>query len=209
MTAVEAEERTGSATSPEHVSRGFVLFLLAAVLAAGVFWSWVAEAAELRNDVEVTWSRPVTCTGTEVVWRRLDAGEPSRLRAMRLRRSMDCNLPVRLTNHGRRSVRIVKLRLPFMGPDGGAAVQVEELEGRRPLPSRIDGVFPMKRSLEPGDSYDFVINFRFRPPPKGCTAEGFLWIRGFPQVTVTAMGRSGTRSSDKTIAFAGTRESEC
>lgn len=209
MTAVEAEERAGSPTSPEQVSRGFVLFLLGAVLAAGIFWSWVAEAAKLRDDVEVTWSRPVTCTGTEVVWRRLDVGEPSGVRAMRLRRSMDCNLPVRLTNNGRRSVRIDKLRLPFMGPDGGAAVQVEKLEGRRPLPGRIDGVFPMSRSLEPGASYDFVIDFSFRAPPKGCTAEGVLWMRGFPQVTVTAMGRSGTRSSDRTIAFAGTRESNC
>ena len=89
------------------------------------------------------------------------------------------------------------------------AVQVEKLEGRRPLPRRIDGVFPMNRSLDPGDSYDFVIDFSFRPPPKGCTAEGVLWMRGFPQVTVTAMGRSGTRSSERTIAFAGTRESSC
>lgn len=209
MTAVQTEQRAGSATSPEQVSRGFVLFLLTAVLAAGVFWSWVAEAADQRDHIEVTWSRPVTCTGTEVVWRRLDIGEPSRVRAVRLRRSMDCDLPVRLTNHGRHSVRVDKLRLPFMGPGGGAAVQVGKLDGRRPLPGRIDGVFPMQRSLQPGNSYDFVINFSFRAPPKGCTAEGVLWMRGFPQVTVTAMGRTGTRSSDRTIAFAGTRESNC
>jgi hypothetical protein len=209
MTAVEAEERTGSATSPEHVSRGLVLFLLAAVLAAGVFWSWVAEAADLRSDVAVAWSRPVTCTGTGVVGRTLELGEPDRVRAIRLRRSMDCHLPVRVTNNGRRSVRIDKLRLPFMGPDGGAAVQVEELQGRRPLPGRVDGIFPMERSLEPGGSHDFVIDFSFRAPPKGCTAEGVMWMHNFPHVTVTALGRSGTRSSDKTIAFVGTRMSSC
>lgn len=128
---------------------------------------------------------------------------------MRLRRSMDCKLPVRITNHGRGRVSIRQVRLPSMGPEARAAVRVAQLEGRRPLRNHHDAVFLMDRSLEPGSSYDFAIEFGFRAPPGGCTASGFMWVRGMPTVVLTALGRTGTRASNRTIAFAGTRESEC
>lgn len=41
------------------------------------------------------------------------------------------------------------------------------------------------------------------------SASGFMWVRDMPTVVLTALGRTGARASNRTIAFAGTRESEC
>lgn len=209
MSGEGSNTATGSAGNPEALTRGVAVLALVAVLAGGVVWAWISDAAAMREDVEVAWAGPVTCTGTKVVWERMGLGEPGLVRVIRLRGSMDCKLPVRITNHGRGRVRIRQVRLPSMGPEARAAVRVAQLEGRRPLRNHHDAVFPMDRPLEPGNSYDFTIEFGFRAPPEGCTASGFMWVRGMPTVVLTALGRTGTLASKRTIVFAGTRGSEC
>ncbi|MGH3334067.1 MAG: hypothetical protein ACRDPJ_22460 [Nocardioidaceae bacterium] len=161
--------------------------------------------------VDVAWSGPLTCTGTEVVHRRSGFGGP-RVTAMRLRKSMECTLPVRVSNHGGHSVRLDRIVLPYMGPGGGAAVRVERLDGQRPLgrPSRqgrIDAVFPVGHTVPSAGRYDFDIHFTFRPG--GCTAGLTTMTSGMPTVRVSTLGTTSSLRSATPVGFAPTRDSDC
>jgi hypothetical protein len=179
-----------------------------AVLGLVAILGWRVAASEARKRVTVEWAGPVTCEGTTVrPDRRADGEEIS---AIRLREGMRCSLPVRVTNESRFDVKVTRVRLPLMGPEGGAAVQVRTLEGRSWYrPDSTDAVFRLQEWLEPGDTYDFVVDFEFRAPPEGCTDSGLLGVGDMPKVTVRALGRPGLRSAEETIVFRGTRESSC
>ena len=171
--------------------------------------AWHVVAAQARDAVTVAWDGPVECSGTTVDSAR--AGEEDgRIQAIRLREDMRCSLPVSVTNRGRLGVDVLRVHLPYMGPDGGAAVQVRQLDGQPWARSRtVDAVFRVDRRLEPGEAYEFAVEFEFRSPPQGCTSRGLLRIGEVPRVTVMALGRPGPRSAEETIGFRGTGESEC
>lgn len=177
--------------------------LVVVVLAAGT-WVWVADAQ--RDHTSVTWSGPVTCTGTDLVRVRLDGGP---VRAMRLVPGMACTVAVRVRNDGWFPVSVEQVVLPYMGPEGGAAVQVRRLDGQRADPGAtdaIDATFTRQATLRPTQTDDFVVRFTFRPD--GCTAPGTMFVRGLPEVTVSALGLAERRSAEETAAFRGTRKSD-
>lgn len=202
-------------TTGDGLARGglrrtlLVLAVVVVVLGLSAMVGWRVVAADARRNVSVTWSGPVTCTGTTVTQVRPgDEGES--IQAIRLREGMSCTLPVRVTNKSRFAVTVTRVRLPYMGPHGGAAVQVRELEGRPwSRANTIDAFFKVDERLKQGESYDFEIDFELRPPPEGCTDAGLFWVEGMPRVRVLALGRPGTRTADETIGFQGTRDSDC
>lgn len=180
-----------------------------AVLALLALLAWHVLAAQARDAVTVAWDGPVECSGTTVDSAR-SGGEDGPVQAIRLREGMRCTLPVSVTNESRFPVQVTRVHLPYMGPDGGAAVQVRELDGLPWARSRsVDAVFRPDRPLARGESYEFEVVFEFRSPPQGCTSRGLLGIGGLPRVTVLALGRPGPRSAEETIGFRGTRQSEC
>lgn len=176
-------------------------------LVAMVGWRFVA--ADARDDVTVAWTGPVTCTGTKVVEWTPEPGAGT-FPVVRLREGMRCVLPVSVANGGRLAVDVTRVRLPYMGPGGGAAVQVPRLAGQAPIrPASVDAVFGLDERLAPGERLDLEIVFRFRPD--GCDSPGAtMWLAGqMPQVRVLALGRPGTRTPEETIGFRGTPESSC
>jgi hypothetical protein len=204
-------EAAGTALARGGLRRGaFVAVVVLAVLGLLAILGWRVAASEARKSVSVAWTGPVTCEGTTVEPTGRGDGEGSSP-AIRLREGMRCSLPVRVTNEGRVDVKVTRVRLPFMGPEASAAVQVRTLEGQSWLrPDSTDAVFRLQEWLEPGDSYDFVVDFEFRAPPEGCSGPGgVLWVGDMPKVTVRALGRPGVRSAEETLGFRGTRESSC
>jgi hypothetical protein len=182
-----------------------VVCVLVAVMVVGV---WTGAARMQRDGISVTWSGPVQCTGSRVTQESVSESERP-IQAMRLQPSMRCRLPVRIANEGWAPVEMERVRLPYMGPGGGAAVQVAKLDGRRPLADPeidVDAVFEMRHRLPAGSTDRFVIEFTFRP--RGCTAEGLMWVSDMPEVTIKALGRSGQRSPSGFIGFRGTPESD-
>jgi hypothetical protein len=203
-------EATGNGLARGGLRRAAVVAVVVlAVLGLLAILAWRVAASEARKSVTVAWNGPVTCEGTTVEPHRPDEGEE--YPAISLREGMRCSLPVRVTNEGRIDVKVTRVRLPLMGPGGGAAVQVRTLEGRSWLrPDSTDAVFGLREWLEPGDTYDFVVEFEFRAPPEGCSGPGgAMGVRDMPKVTVRALGRPGVRSAEETIVFRGTRESSC
>lgn len=183
--------------------------VVTAVLALAALLAWHLVAAQAREAVNVRWSGPVECAGTVVESVRPE-GTTQEIQAIRLREGMRCTLPVGVTNDSRFAVRVTRVNLPYMGPEGGAAVQVRELDGLPWARSRsVDAVFRPDRPLEPDETAELEVVFEFRAPPQGCTSRGLLRIEGLPRVTVLALGRPGQRSAEDTIGFRGTRESEC
>jgi len=155
-------------------------------------------------------SVPPRCSGSEVVWRRVGAGH--RVPVMRLSESMDCRVRLRVSNLGRWPVRVSDVVLPLMGRRAGGAFEVERLGGRRPVVGRtsdgLDAVFGVDRALGAGERYEVPIRFTFRPG--GCTAnDAVTWLARMPQVTVSAIGRSGTVYGHQVVAFGGTAASDC
>lgn len=203
--------RTGSGLTRGGLrwSATVALVVVAAVgLAALVGWRVVA--AEAREHVTVSWSDPITCEGTTVRSVRSSDGEGT-VQAIAMRRGMRCTLPVRVTNHSRFPVVVTRVRLPFLGPGGGAGVEVRRLEGSVPVKSRaVDAVFSVDQPLATGESYDLEVVLEFRAPPEGCSsARSLMWVGEFPQVTVLALGRPGAVRAERTIGFVGTKDSEC
>lgn len=175
------------------------------LLVLGAMVAWRVVAADAREKVTVTWSGPVECTGTTVEQARPD-DEP--ITAIRLREGMSCTLPVRVTNNSRFAVTVVRVRLPYMGPQAGPGVQVTQLGGTPVArPNAVDAVFRLRERLEPGAAYDFDIDFEFRP--RGCTSPGVFWVAEFPQVRVLALGRPGVRKAREALGFLGTHDSDC
>jgi hypothetical protein len=186
-----------------------VLAVVVIVLGLSAMVGWRVVAADARRNVSVTWSGPVTCTGTTVEQVRPgDEGEP--IPAIRLRKGMSCTLPVRVTNESRFTVTVTRVRLALMGPDGGAAIQVRELGGRPwSRPDTVDAFFKVDERLGEGESYDFELDFELRPPPEGCTDAGLFWVEGLPRVRVLALGRPGQQTPAEAIGFLGTRDTDC
>jgi hypothetical protein len=187
-----------------------VAVVVLAVLGLTAILGWRVVASEARKSVTVAWNGAVTCEGTTVepTSRGEGRGEAP---VIRLREGMRCSLPVRVTNEGRLDVKVTRVRLPFMGPEAGAAVQVTTLEGQPwHRPDSTDAVFRLQEWVEPGDTYDFVVELEFRAPPEGCLSPGrVLWVGDMPKVTVRALGRPGVRSAGEPLGFRGTRESTC
>ena len=202
-------------TTGDGLARGglrrtlLVLAVVVVVLGLSAMVGWRVVAADARRNVSVTWSGPVTCTGTTVEQVPAgDEGEP--IPAIRLREGMSCTLPVRVTNESRFAMTVARVRLPYMGPLGGAAVQVRELDGRPwSRPGTVDAFFKVDEHLGEGESYDFEIDFELRPPPEGCTDAGLFWVEGLPRVRVLALGRPGQQTPAEAIGFLGTRDTDC
>ncbi|PUA80027.1 hypothetical protein [Nocardioides currus] len=137
-----------------------------------------------------------SCPGTTLT------GDP---RAMTLDPAMRCTMPVAVRNDGRLAVTLDELVLPSMGAEGGAAVQVTSWDGHPTPGGDLDAVFDLDRRLEPGDSWETEIEFRFRP--EGCTGRG-TFVVFLPAVRAGAWGRS-VEVPGPGVLFAGTRDSSC
>jgi len=201
-------ETTGAGLARGGLLRILIVVAVAViVLGLSALVGWRVVAADARRDVSVTWNGPVTCTGTTVESAEGPDGE--QIEAIRLREGMSCTLPVRVTNDSRFAVTVMRVRLPYMGPEAGPGVQVRQLDGLPVArPNALDAIFRVDERVEPGASYEFDVVFEFRPPPQGCT-DGLVGLEEFPQVRVLALGRPGVRVAEETIGFLGTRDSDC
>lgn len=201
-------ETTGAGLARGGRRALIVVALTVILLALGAMVAWRVVASGARDKVAVTWSGPIECTGTTVGTSTVDG---ARIPAIRLREGMSCTLPVRVTNQSRFTVTVLRVRLPYLGPEAGAGVQATRLEGAPVARAdTIDAFFRLRERLEPGAAYDFDVELEFRPPPEGCAADGnLLWMKEFPRVRVLALGRTGVRSAPETIGFLGTADSDC
>lgn len=184
---------------------------LCVVVLVATFGAWAGVSWVQREKTSVSWSGPLQCSGSRVTHERVEgAGET--VQAMRLQPSMRCRLPVKIENHGWLPVEVASVSLPYMGPGGGAAVQVTMFDGHPPQEKDADGldpidaVFATHRKLAAGGVREFVIEFTFRPD--GCTSNGVMSVWNMPQVDVKALGRSGTRRAEEVIGFRGTKVSD-
>lgn len=167
---------------------------LAVAVAFGAIVGFFAIGTSI-SKVEITAGSPA-CTGTSV------SNSPG---AIQLRPGMKCSVPVTLRNAGRLAVHLDEVVLPYMGAEGGAAVQVKSWEGRVPEGAEINAVFEMDRRLESGDTWETEIEFDFRP--EGCTDRG-THSSNILEVQASAWGRS-VRVTGAGVLFDGTTESEC
>lgn len=181
--------------------------VLLVALLAGV--SWWAMASARRDAVEVLWDdrdgrgAPVTCRGTTVPERALGEGL-GRAPVLRLRPGMDCTLTFLVRNGGSSAVHLDAIVLPYLGPEGGAQVQVTGLDGlwfaRRHSDGGLDAAYRVDSELGPGQTRRFTAHFAFRE--EGCSA-GTPWIEDFPRVRVEALGTAEQVGAARTIAFSG------
>jgi len=204
-----AQPVTGKASRAYWPGRRLILLSIVGLVLISAAAGWVWTSAEQRDHVGVSLSSPPRCAGTQVEWRRVSGGR--RIPAMRLHDPMACQSRLRVFNHGRWAVRITEVAMPLMGPQAGGAFDVEEVDRVRPVPRTMNGlataVFQVDRRVAAGQRYVVPINFTFRPG--GCTARGALiWFEQMPQVTVSALGMSGTVSGHQVIAFKGTADSD-
>ena len=175
----EASEATAPTETPATGSRreewvarvkrmpGGRIALAVAVLCA-LATGWGITGRQMGQSVEVT-QGDVTCTGTKLATRPAgpdDTPTPT----MWLKPGMRCVLPVHLRNTGALGVSLTSLRLPLMGPRGGAAVQVTHVGHAKAEKDQIDGVYPLSRSLAAGEELTLRVVFVFRKD--GCTDAG-------------------------------------
>jgi len=185
-----------------------------AVTVAGV--GWLGVATSRLGHVAVAWDnasgqgRPISCLGTTVTERRL--GDPvGRVPVLRLQPGMDCALSIRLINRGSGTVHLDTVVLPYMGPEGGAEVQVANLADLpRATAQPEDGLhaaFELDRALPEGESHRFTIHFTYRD---NGFSSGTIWVGNIPRLSVTALTVTNTVASPRTLAFQGTgRASGC
>ncbi len=177
-------------------------------LAAVLVSAWFVITSLQLGQVEVDRTTPVECRGTEVTEERVGTGGP--VTAMRLVPGMKCTIGVQVTNEGTSAVKVTEVLLPYMGPDGGAAVRVNRLDRLEPEPEpadTIDALFTVDQELAAGEDYEFEMTFVFRP--RGCTSQGVMTVPGMPTVTVSSWGREVERTADEPVAFRGTKQSNC
>jgi hypothetical protein len=161
--------------------------------------TWRVVAADARGDVQVGWAGPVRCSGTTVGEERVDGRLTP---VVRLRRGMRCELPVRIVNGGRMSVEVTRIRVPALGPEGGAPVHVPRLVGAEPLrPQANDAVFRTAVPLAPAESHEVTIPIELRGV--GCMGPGLFRVEEIPQVRVRALGRPGLVAAEQTLGFRG------
>lgn len=185
-----------------------VTAVVVAVLGLSALVGWRVTAADVRDDVSVTWTGPIDCEGTTVEDLASDNSEDA-LQIVRLRAGMRCVLPFRVTNDSRFTVDVTRIRIPYVGPAAAAAVHVPRLDGDEPIRAKaLDAVFGVDERLAPGRSHEWEIVFLYRPG--GCSSPDSVERHArTPQVRVLALGRTGTRSAKESIGFRGTRQSDC
>lgn len=196
--------------------RGVRVLMVAALVVAVAGVGWRGVATSRLGHVVVAWDNasghegPISCRGTTVTERRL--GDPvRRVPVLRLQPGMDCALSIRLVNRGSGTVHLGTVVLPYMGPEGGAEVQVANLADLpRAAAQSEDGLhaaFTLDRALTEGESYGFTIHFTHRDD--GCS-DATTWIGNFPRLSVSTLAVTDTVASPRTLAFQGTgRASGC
>lgn len=212
----EASEAAASTEAPDTGSRreewvarvkrmpgGRIALAVAVLCALGTGWGITGR--QMGQSVEIA-RGDVTCTGTKLATRPVgpdDTPTPT----MWLVPGMRCVLPVHLRNTGAMSVGLTSLRIPIMGPRGGAAVQVTHVGHARAEKDQIDGVYRLERSLDAGAELTLQVVFVFRKG--GCTDGGTMWIENAPAVGARALGIGSTVRAGGLLAFRGTAASTC
>ncbi|MBD8868093.1 hypothetical protein [Nocardioides donggukensis] len=206
-TAARTED-AAVAARPWHRRRGLWLVLLSALVLGVAASGWVLAGARARSAVEIVPVREVRCEDSSVRVRRF-AGR--RIPTMAMRPGMRCRWRLSVENASFATVTVTEVILPFMGPGGGAAVRVRELDGEEPVlgpdGDGIDARFPVDHRLAPGADLLIDVEFRFRP--RGCSGADLTTVWGFPTLTVDSLLTSGSVVADLGVGFRGTPEGTC
>jgi hypothetical protein len=102
-------------------------------------------------------------------------------------------------------VRLRTASFPILGPGGGGALRAT---GSGQQPHGVNAVFSIDRVLSPGESIRTSYVLRFRPG--GCDSLGAVtWFKTAPDLNVSALGLSGHRHGDASVAWQGTADSSC
>lgn len=204
---------TSGGSGGRRVRRRAAVAAAAAVLAVavGVVVSWLAEADDRLERVRVRVDEPV-CVGTDVVTRRPpDSVTP--VPTIRMRRGMDCILPIEVANVGDHEVRLDRLVLRHLGPGSGLAARVARVGEMRPLgpgarrSGRQHAIFVVEAQLLPGSHHVFEVPISFRPA--GCSSPGnAMFVSGAARVEVSTLGRT-RQIAPAALGFVGTDDSSC
>ena len=104
-------------------------------------------------------------------------------------------------NQSERDVTLGDVRAVVMGPDTGAVIGAEAIDGVTPRGEGfgIDAIYDLDRSLPAGTSATLAIVAAFNP--QGRNDGGTLKPYHFPQVHVSALGVDRVIGGSKTLAF--------
>lgn len=211
-----AVDGTRSQTADRPTGSGRRIFTVVIALAVVAVAGWAAGGAYRTGQVRVALDAgALSCDNTTVELRDVPSayGPDGVAPVADITRGMSCLLQVRVENRSGGTVRVHRLSVPFLGPDGGPAVEARVLSvyGVEPLRGEIDAVFELDRPVEiaAGDGERFQVQITYRPD--GCTGSGTLFtFREQPEATVTALRWSSTRSPVGTgFGFQGTETSSC
>jgi hypothetical protein len=173
-----------------------VVSLCVVTLTGFVVWMTLSERA--ADDVSAHWS--LECSGTTVGTR---LGEPR----IRSRPGWRCDLSLKITNAGKRSVHVHEIEGAFMGTEGGAEVQgfstsearIHDADtaqaaagfGDRDAVWDVDTLIPAESSR--------TVHLRIGWRRSGCNSAGSIGFPEWPVIVFEALGRTHRFSPDQSL----------
>lgn len=209
----EDESPRGDSSGPRRrLDRRWVAAGLAVLLVLGLVLAWHQVAEQRAEQVEVVWIKGPECTGADVVYTEddpLGVEEPWSGPLIKAKRGMRCVVTVEVRNGSGGSVHVDHALLPYLGPGGGAVIKVDTTTEPDVWSTPqgddidIDSLRLLDVTLAPGKTTTFDIPLVFRE--SGCSGGpgggGRMWVSGFPEVTITALGRTFDRPALNDLAL--------
>lgn len=159
----------------------------------------------MRQSVTVESAGPVRCTGsTTVKVQRIP------IPAYRLVPGMRCRITYKVTNSAPLTAHLGTATFQGLGPDSGFGLRaVGPSQHGGPTGDLTLAVYNLDRDVEAGGTATFSIQAVFRP--RSCDLPGSTaFVTKGPEVEVSFLNVSGTKTGDVTYALAGTEaSSEC
>lgn len=200
-TGVESERDNPSASARRirPIRPLWVVLAVMSVLVVAGLVVWQQTASRWRADVTAGYAATLRCAGTTV---HQTQGVPF----VTLRPGLRCILSLRVSNNGPHGVHIDTLTLPFMGADTGAQLRAHG-PGQGVATGGRDALFHLDRDVSAHAS--FVVSYQLRFWPGGCIGQGTSQIISeLPRLTVSTLGRSGSRNGRAKLGERGTAVSE-
>jgi hypothetical protein len=182
-------------------------WLVGLVAAAGVVVAaWPLSSWQMRQSVAVVSTGHMRCTGTTPVKVGSLPGP-----AYRLVPGMRCQISYKVTNSAPLTAHLETATFHLLGPQTGLALRAVNPDphvGQAATADGVDAVYNLDRDLATGETATFRIETVFNP--RGCNGlHNTVTFTTAPEVEVSFLNVSGTRTGDVKLAFVGTKASDC
>jgi hypothetical protein len=173
-----------------------VLGAATGVVVALAVGGWLWTSSSTADAVHVAWDDAApTCTGTTV------RSSPQHGAVVEAVDGMRCTYRINIRNDSGRTVHLVRVDAPGIGPQTGTVVVADPGATPAPVPAGdgFDAAYELDRDLGAGESasVDIVVVFH----PQGCNDSGTFWEDSWPSVRFETLNRGYDRAATNTFAF--------